>query len=63
MNVTVSNISLVAAYSVNEGVGTTLTDLSGQNNNGTLVNIAAPPTASSGWTTAGKYGGALSLMA
>ena len=42
---------LVAAYSFDEGGGTTLTDRSGSGNNGTLVN---GPT----WTT-GKYGGGL----
>jgi hypothetical protein len=45
---------LVAAYSFNEGTGTALTDFSGNGNNGTLAN---GPT----WTTAGKYGGALSF--
>lgn len=43
---------LVAAYSFNEGSGTTVTDLSGNGNNGT-INSAT-------WTT-GKYGGALSF--
>jgi hypothetical protein len=42
---------LVAAYSFNEGSGTTLTDLSGNNNNGTISGAT--------WTTAGKYGNAL----
>ena len=44
---------LVAAYSFNEGAGTTLTDLSGNGNTGTIVGAA--------WTTAGKYGNALSF--
>ena len=39
---------LVAAYSFNEGAGTTLTDRSGNGNTGTIVGAA--------WTTAGKYG-------
>lgn len=43
---------LVAAYSFNEGSGTTVTDLSGNGNNG-VINGAT-------WTT-GKYGGALSF--
>jgi fibronectin type 3 domain-containing protein len=41
---------LVAAYSFNEGTGTTVTDLSGNNNTGTISGAT--------WTT-GKYGGAL----
>jgi hypothetical protein len=45
---------LVAAYSFNEGTGTTLTDHSGNGNNGTLAN---GPT----WTAAGKYSGALNF--
>lgn len=45
---------LVAAYSFNEGAGTTLTDSSGNANHGTLAN---GPT----WTTAGKHGGALTF--
>src|SRR5262249_51552641 len=45
--------SLVAAYGLNEGTGTTVTDLSGNGNNGTISNAT--------WTTAGKYGGALSF--
>jgi glucose/arabinose dehydrogenase/chitodextrinase len=58
VNVTVSNTgpppspNLVAAYSFDEGVGTTLTDLSGKGNNGTLNG----PT----WT-AGRFGQALSF--
>ncbi|HEX7960048.1 MAG TPA: LamG domain-containing protein, partial [Terriglobales bacterium] len=46
--------SVVAAYGLNEGSGTTTADLSGNNNNGTLQ---GGPT----WTTAGKYGNALSF--
>jgi hypothetical protein len=42
---------LVAAYSFDEGNGTTVADLSGHGNNGTLQNAA--------WTTGGKFGGAL----
>jgi hypothetical protein len=44
---------LVAAYAFNEGSGTTLLDSSGNGNNGTISNAT--------WTTAGKYGGALSF--
>jgi hypothetical protein len=43
--------SLVAAYSFNEGSGTTVTDASGNNNTGTISHAT--------WTTAGKFGGAL----
>jgi hypothetical protein len=43
--------SLVAAYSFNEGSGTTVTDASGHNNTGTISGAT--------WTTAGKFGGAL----
>jgi hypothetical protein len=60
VTVTVSNTTtpppsggLVAAWSFNEGAGATLTDSSGRGNNGSVVG----PT----WTTAGKYGGALSF--
>ena len=42
---------LVAAYSFNAGTGTTVTDSSGNGNNGTIANAT--------WTTAGKYGDAL----
>jgi Concanavalin A-like lectin/glucanases superfamily/Bacterial Ig-like domain/Bacterial Ig domain len=42
---------VVAAYGFNEGAGTTLTDLSGNGNNGTI--------SSATWTAAGKYGNAL----
>ncbi len=45
---------LVAAYSFNEGSGTTASDSSGNSNTGTLINS---PT----WTTSGKYGSALSF--
>ena len=42
---------LVAAYAFDEGSGTTVTDLSGNGNNGTITNAT--------WSTSGKYGGAL----
>lgn len=42
---------LVAAYSFSEGSGTTVADLSGNGNTGTIVNAA--------WTSGGKYGNAL----
>jgi chitodextrinase len=41
---------LVAAYGFNEGTGTTVTDASGNGNNGTI--------SSATWTTSGKYGNA-----
>lgn len=59
VSVTVSNTTtpppggLVAAWSFNEGAGSTLTDGSGGGNTGTVVG----PT----WTAAGKYGGALTF--
>src|SRR6185437_2417550 len=42
---------LVAAYSFDEGSGNTVTDLSGNGNNGTLTNTT--------WTNSGKFGNAL----
>ena len=42
---------LVAAYSFNEGTGTTVADSSGNNNTGTITSAT--------WTAAGKYGNAL----
>ncbi len=47
---------LVAAYSFNQGSGTTVTDSSGNNNNGNLAGTVLPT-----WTTPGKYNGALSF--
>src|ERR1044072_6410775 len=44
---------LVAAYSFNQGTGSTVTDLSGNNITGTIVGAT--------WTTQGKYGNALSF--
>src|ERR1700749_3398827 len=44
---------LVAAYAFDEGSGTTVTDASGNGNNGTVSNTT--------WSTSGKYGGALSF--
>ncbi len=44
----------VAAYGFNEGSGSTTADASGNNNTGTLVGGVT-------WTTAGKYGSALSF--
>ena len=44
---------LVAAYGFDEGSGTTVTDASGNGNNGTVANAT--------WSTAGKFGEALSF--
>ena len=44
---------LVAAYGFDEGTGTTVTDLSGNGNNGTVSNTT--------WATAGKFGKALTF--
>ena len=44
---------LVAAYSFDEGSGPTAADVSGHGNTGTLVGAT--------WTSAGKYGNALSF--
>jgi chitodextrinase len=44
---------LVAAYSFDEGAGTSVADASGTGNTGNVSNTT--------WTTAGKYGGALSF--
>jgi fibronectin type 3 domain-containing protein len=46
-----TNPSLVAAYSFDEGTGTSVSDLSGHANNGTISNAT--------WTTSGKFGKAL----
>ena len=51
--VTVNNTSLVGAYAFNEGTGTTTADTSGYGNNGTVSGAS--------WTTAGKYGNALTF--
>jgi hypothetical protein len=45
--------NLVAAYSFDAASGTTLADVSGNGNNGTITNAQ--------WSTAGKYGGALAF--
>ena len=43
--------ALVAAYGFDEGSGTTVTDASGNGNNGTITNAT--------WSTSGKFGKAL----
>jgi glucose/arabinose dehydrogenase/chitodextrinase len=47
------NLGLVAAYSFNEGTGTTVADTSGSGNAGTIGTAT--------WTTAGRYGSALAF--
>src|SRR2546422_959548 len=42
---------LVVAYAFNEGSGTTVADISGNDNNGTI--------SAATWTTAGRFGNAL----
>jgi len=54
VTVTVANTqpsNLVAAYAFNEGTGTTVLDISGNGNNGTISGAT--------WTTSGKFGNAL----
>jgi chitodextrinase len=46
-------VGLVAAYSFNEGSGTTVTDASGNGNTGTIQGAT--------WTSAGKFGNALTF--
>ncbi len=55
VTVTVSNTntSLIAAYSFNEGTGTSLVDRSGRGHTGTISGAA--------WSAQGKFGGALSF--
>jgi hypothetical protein len=48
-----ANSGLVAAYNFNAGSGTALTDSSGNNNQGTIVQAT--------WTTSGKFGSALNF--
>ncbi len=44
---------MVAAYNFDQGSGSVLTDVSGNGNNGTIVDAT--------WSTSGKYGDALSF--
>jgi hypothetical protein len=52
-NAVPAQAGLVAAYSFNEGAGTSVTDFSGSGNVGTTSNTT--------WSTSGRYGGALSF--
>jgi PKD repeat protein len=51
ITITTNAAGLVAAYSFDEGSDTTVTDVSGQGNHGTLTEAT--------WTTQGKFGAAL----
>ena len=53
-NAGVSTVGLRAAYGLDEGSGTTAVDSSGNHNTATLAGGA-------GWSTSGRYGGALTL--
>ena len=55
-----NNLGLVGYWSLNEGTSTTATDFSGNGNTGTLMNMANPPTATSGWGN-GKVGKGLNF--
>jgi hypothetical protein len=55
-----SNSGLVGYWSFNDGTGTTAADFSGNGNTGTLTNMSAPATATSGWGN-GKLGGGLNF--
>lgn len=56
-----NNLGLVGYWSFNEGTSTVATDYSGNGNNGTLTNIAAPATDVSGWAPTGKFSSALTF--
>jgi hypothetical protein len=58
---TVSQNGLVGWWTLDEGTSTVAHDFSGNGNNGTLTNISAPPTSSSGWTTSGKRSNAITF--
>lgn len=51
---------LVGCWLFNEGSGNKAYDSSGQQNHGTLINMADPPTTTSGWVP-GPHGGALAF--
>ncbi len=50
---------LVGHWKLDEASGVTATDFSGNANTGTLINVADPATATSGWTSSGRLNGAL----
>jgi len=55
-----NNLGLQLYYSFDEGTSTTATDYSGRGRTGTLVTMAHPATASSGWGN-GKFGKGLNF--
>jgi hypothetical protein len=55
-----NNLGLVGYWSFNEATGTVATDFSGRGNKGTLTNISAPASATSGWGN-GKLAGGLNF--
>ncbi|MCF7865652.1 MAG: LamG domain-containing protein [Candidatus Pacebacteria bacterium] len=55
-----NNLGLVGYWSMNDATSTKATDFSGNGNTGTLTNMAAPATATSGWGN-GKLGGGLNF--
>jgi len=55
-----NNLSLVGYWPMNEGTSTIAGDFSGNRNNGTMNNFAAPPTSTSGWG-AGRSGAGLNV--
>ena len=52
---------LVGHWKLDETSGTTARDTSGKGHPGTLYNIASPATATSGWTSSGRFNGALAF--
>ncbi len=55
-----NNLGLIGYWSFNDATSTIATDFSGNGNHGTLANIAAPATATSGWGN-GKLGSGLNF--
>lgn len=55
-----NNLGLVGYWSFDEGTSTQATDFSGRGNTGTLTNMSAPASATSGWGN-GKLGGGLNF--
>jgi hypothetical protein len=53
---TIDNPNLTGSWSFEEGTGTVVADSSESGNHGALVNVAVPPTSTSGWTDLGKLG-------
>lgn len=58
---TTDKTGLVGYWPFDEGTSTIAANFSGTTNNGTLLNFSFPPTATSGWTTLGKKGKALTF--